>query len=779
MNFRRQLQAVRAALPAGILFWAGVAPALAPASQAPARPPERQVDYDIEARLDGDTKILTASEVIRWTYPAGEDVNDLAFHLYLNAFSNNRSTHLVEGKGKLRGRKIEDGWGWSRVESVEVQYAGGDWEDVSTSLAYVQPDGGSPEDRTVFEVDLPRPFAAGGTLNIRVKWTCQLPRVRRRTGFKDDFLLVAQWFPKLGVYEPGRGWNCHEFHANSEFYSDYGYYDVTLDLPKEYNGKVGGSGVLVLDRLEGADRCQVRFVAPAEKDRVRPDRTGALPRVHDFTWTADPRFVVYRDTFRYSEWAEDFPGEVQRAQDALGADKDLTLRNVDVTVLIHPEREDQAFRHFHATSAALFFYGLWFGEYPYEHVTVVDPAWGGGAAGGMEYPTLFTCGTALFTTPDTYRPESVTVHECGHQFWYGLVGNNEFEGAWLDEGFNSFADSEVLKRVYGDRRSVTSYAGFPVNGVALAGLPGGNPAVDALAAKRIPLPVVPDLVPLRGSALLDWWRDQPALAFVPEWTDPRWGDRNGYLRDPDIDPIDTAAWEYVDRASYRTNSYPRPAVALRSLAAVVGDGAFLRGMRHYSETWRYRHPYSEDFFRDFQVGADVDIDWYFREIFQGTGTIDWSVSVSQARRPEPVGFFQSEGGEFRERTEVEDDATEEEDEGEAGPGKAPWESEVVLRKRGSLALPVDVLLVFRDGTEERMRWTREQQLAESWLRVELEGHPKLVAVRIDPERRWFLDTDMSNNQWYADDDSLTGWRWAERVFSRYGHYLHFVGGVGG
>ena len=84
---------------------------------------------------------------------------------------------------------------------------------------------------------------------------------------------------------------------------------------------------------------------------------------------------------------------------------------------------------------------------------------------GMEYPTLFTAGTGLFTQPDEYRPESVTIHEAGHQFWYGLVGNNEFEAAWLDEGFNSYTDSEVLWRVYGPRRATTDYARVPVDGV--------------------------------------------------------------------------------------------------------------------------------------------------------------------------------------------------------------------------------------------------------------------------------------------------------------------------
>ena len=92
-----------------------------------------------------------------------------------------------------------------------------------------------------------------------------------------------------------------------------------------------------------------------------------------------------------------------------------------------------------------------------------------------------------------------------------------------------------------------------------------------------------------------------------------------YLRDPDRDPIDTPGWQYADRESYRTNSYPRTAVALRSLEGLVGRERFLRGMRHFAETWRYRHPYPDDFFAAFAEGAGADLAWYFEAVFRGTG----------------------------------------------------------------------------------------------------------------------------------------------------------------
>lgn len=730
-----------------------------------------RADYRIEARLEGESKRLDGKLELRWANRSGEAVRDLWFHLYLNAFSNNRSTHLVESEGKLRRTEMKEGWSWIRVKAIRVAGAAdGGFVDVLPSLRYRRPDDANEEDRTVFSVDLPQPLGAGETVRVQIEWESQLPRVRRRTGYKDDFLLVAQWFPKLGVYEAGRGWNCHQFHARTEFYSDYGTYDVTLDLPIEYEGKIGASGVKVNDTPKG-DRIKVSFVAPSAGDQRREDAFGKRPLVHDFTWTADTRYEVWRQTFRFKEWAERFPAEVEKARAMF--DEEPRLRDVDVTVLIHPEHAAQAERHFRATCAALFFYGLWFGEYPYEHITVVDPAWGA-AAGGMEYPTLFTCGSRLFSSEDMHQPEGVVVHECGHQFWYGLVGNNEFEASWLDEGFNSYTDSEVLQRVYGLDRGTTDYALVPVDGVRVADLPGGGPVADALAARelRLPLPFLkdPEVRLLEPSGALDFWRDQPLFTFVGQWTDPRAADRVGYLADPDTDPIETPGWRYVDGTSYRVNSYPRTAAALRTLRGLVGEEPFYRGLRHYARTWRYDHPYPADFYSAFQQGSGLSLEWYFRELFQGTGTVDWSIAVKQARRPGPRGFFQGEGGEFLERSG---------EPAEGGESKAPYHIEVELRRKGELRLPLPVLLTFEDGRTEELVWTRDEQALATWKRIELDSDKKLSSAVIDPQRAYYIDRDLSNDRWYDRTDSVAPVRWAERVLAQYQHYLHFIQGLGG
>lgn len=738
---------------------------LAPSPRALAQhaAPNR-VDYTIEARVDTDAMRLSGRERVRFENRTDAAATELWFHLYWNAFANNRSTHLVEANGQLRGVAIENGWGWQRVTSLRV---GG--VELAPRMRFEQPDDGNPDDRTVFAVALDEPVAPGAALEFDVEWESQIPRVRRRTGYKGEFLFISHWFPKLGVFEGQRGWNCHQFHASTEFFSDYGVYDVSLDLPERYENRIGASGVRLDSPRKLGDRVVTRFVAPGPADQERTDSLGRMPLVHDFAWTADPKFKRFVGTFHFDAWRERFDTEVAAVGRALGPEKNLRSRNVEVVVLIHPERERQWKRHYEATCAALFFYGLWFGEYPFSQVTCVDPAWGARAAGGMEYPTIFTAGSRMWSDPQMHSPEGVTVHECGHQFFQGLVGNNEFEHSWMDEGINSFADAETMWRAWGRERGTTEYTGVPTFGQPSVSLPGRGAIDGFLSARSFKMPLADwRLTPLHDSGYIDWWRDQPKLAFVDQWTDPRWHDRVRYLGDPDRDRIDTPSFRYVDRDSYVVNSYPRPAVALRSLIGVVGRDAFVKGMRFYSERWRYQHPAPQDFFDAFCQGAGADVHWYFDELFRSRETVDWSVAVQQRRKPAVRGFVQPGAtDEFSEAPR------------EAADKNAPWESEVVVTRRGAIRLPLTIELRFEGGAVERVSWSREDQQASAWLKLRREGPHKLLAAIVDPERVYYLDLDMSDNQWFDEIDEVATWRWTERAFQRFASFLHWQSGIGG
>jgi len=769
------------------------------------RPDQRscRADYAIEAAVDDATRALDGAETIVWTNRSGEPVGDLWFHLYLNSFANNRSTRLEESGGTLWGGPMEDAWGWQRVESVRVSKGGGPPEDVTSTLRYEQPDGGSEEDRTVCRVDLPWTAGPGEEVTIQLEWSSLLPRLRSRCGVKDDFIFAAHWFPQLGVYQAGRGWNCHEFHKQTEFFSDYGTYDVTLTLPAKYRDaetdtvKVGGSGVLH-EHGEVDGKLVVRFLAPSLADRERADEAGRTPLVHGFAWTADPDFVVQEREFSFRQWADREANrpEVERVHRTLERDReDVIGRDVTVRLLIQPEHAGQLERHFEATCATLFFYGLWFGAYPYEMVSVVDPPWNGQAAGGMEYPTLFTCGTRLYSPPSTVSPEGVTIHECGHQFWYGLVGNNEAEASWMDEGFNSFVDSEVALRQFGPRHATTRYFGLPVEGVMLVRReecgerpgpwdprqtwPVGHGLERLLTGQRIPIPWTDyRLRPLATGGLINLWRDHPYLTLAPQISDQRWADRSGMLEDhPQREPVMTAAWRFADRRSYRKNSYERPAVILRSLPGVVGHDRFLKGMRHYSEKWRYGHPAPEDFFEAFIEGSGEDVSWYFEELLRGTGTVDWAVTVEQRPARPASGLFQeTAAGEFAPRAAEEARPPS----GEAEPElEEPWAIEVAITRTGDLRLPLEIEIQYEDDAREQLTWSRQDQLENRWLKIARTDPRRVVAVRLDPSRDYYIDPDMSNNQWFEEVDRVAPLRWSERVFSQIVQYLHWYSAIGG
>ena len=159
--------------------------------------------------------------------------------------------------------------------------------------------------------------------------------------------------------------------------------------------------------------------------------------------------------------------------------------------------------------------------------------------------------------------------------------------------------------------------------------------------------------------------------------------------------------------------------------------------------------------------------WYFDELFRGTGTVDWSVSVSHKDVKKPAGLFQDESGMW-----VADPDREK-------PGVGSTNGEVMLMREGELCLPVLVRVTFADDSEQDFVWTREEQQANRWKRLEFPGTKRIVSAVIDPERDWYIDTDMSNNQWYNKSDEVAPLRWGERAFSGLSFALQFTMGIGG
>jgi hypothetical protein len=507
----------------------------------------RNASYTIDARLAPATRTISASETIVWRNITSKPAGELQFHLYWNAWRTDRSTWMREAKLGL-GRRLppelreEDR---SRIDVTKLKVAGdGAPLDLTSAMRFIAPDDGNRDDQTVFAVALPKAVAPGSTISIELEWTAHVPRGFARTGAIGQFFFIAQWFPKLGVLQED-GWNCHQFHASTEFFSDYGVYDVRLTIPRGWT--VGATGV-ERERRDNADGTAThRFY---QED------------VHDFAWTTSPDYVERRARFEHR-----------------------TLPRVDMRLLLQPEHVGQADRHFDGARAALASYGEWYGAYPYGHLTIVDPAFQSGA-GGMEYPTLITAGTSWLAPPHTDDPEQVVVHETGHQFWYGMVGTNEFEDAWMDEGLNTFSDARVMGEwktpIYLHQRY---FGGF------------------------IPY-VFKDIVLEREH---DWDR------FV------------GYRRNAKSDAESTASYRYYP-ASGRNITYNKTALWLNTMERWLGWPVLQRVLSTFFERWKFRHPTPQDFFAVANEVSGRDLGWYFDQVYRSSNVFDYGMQELRSQK---------------------------------------------------------------------------------------------------------------------------------------------------
>ena len=376
----------------------------------------RVVAYNIDAKFDPAKHTITASETLTYRNLTGQPQQTFPFHLYLNAFQP-QSTFMTEVRlYGTRGNGPDEGWdpkhlGSITVNKLEVEGAG----DLTGKMEFIQPDDHNANDRTVFQVTLPKPIAPGASVQFRIDFHDVMPEVVERTGYKRDFLMAGQWFPKVGVWWKNT-WNCHQFHATTEFFADFGTFDVKLTLPQN---EVTGAAADLLSSVNNPDGTKTLTYHSED--------------VHDFSWTASPSFTTVED-----EWAG-------------------SAGTVKVHMLMSPGNLSSAPRYMAALKGSLKLFDEWYGPYPYSRITVVDPPHGGSDAGGMEYPTLITADTSWNMPKGALIPEVVVEHEFGHQYWYGMVATNEFEEAWLDEGINSYTEVKVMDELYGKNTSVLNF----------------------------------------------------------------------------------------------------------------------------------------------------------------------------------------------------------------------------------------------------------------------------------------------------------------------------------
>jgi hypothetical protein len=362
--------------------------------------------YQMNVRLDPVAKTVSGTERITYTNPSPDALPEIWLRLYLRAFRDANTTWMREYGRWTAATLPPENVGDITLSSLKL--AGG--TDLLASATLTD---------TLMRVPLPQPLASGQSLELDVAWVSRLPRVFARTGYggnNNTFFMVGQWYPKMAVYDRGR-WDTEPWHANAEFFNDFGSYDVSITVPNDY--VVAGAGVPA--------------GASANPNSTRTQRFTA-DDVTDFAFAASPDFQT----------------------------RVVTSGGVDIALYYLPEHAVAAAAYLDVAVESLQRYGGWYGAYPHSRLTIVDVPDNATAAGGMEYPTLIT--SEVGRLGGSYSSLAyVTAHEIGHQWWPMQTATNEAAEPWLDEGLTEYTGIRYMAdapRGWGTNESVSYEQGL-------------------------------------------------------------------------------------------------------------------------------------------------------------------------------------------------------------------------------------------------------------------------------------------------------------------------------
>ena len=589
---------------------------------------QQRADYQIQVTLDPSRHLITGSEVITYTNNSPDTLKFLWLQLDQNLFRpDSRGRAVNPPNARWRGAFEEGGF---RITRVRIQQG----DRTYTPEQFIED--------TMMRLDLHAPLSPGGDqVKVYVDYAFVVPeygadRMGRLKVEQGWIYEIAQWYPRMYVYDDVNGWNVLPYLGQGEFYLDYGTYDVEITVPRSYF--VVATGTLLneedvytstqRERLARARKSAetVYIVRPEEvgKPGIRPEGSDMLTwkfhaeQVRDFAWAASDAFILDAAGWEDVLLMSAYPKE------GLGPDKNG-----------NPgwEMSTQFIRH------SISFYSRMFYRYPYP--VAINVA---GIVGGMEYPMIVFCsvrarGQALF---------GVTDHEFGHQWFPMIVGNDERRYAWMDEGFNTFMNHYSNIAYYGSKATRSRRTS------------------SAYIAERM----------------------QQAIADQPIMTYP--------------DQIRPMGLGFL---GYRKPGYGL--ILLREI--ILGPERFDRAFQTYIRRWAFKHPMPADFFRTMENVAGEDLDWFWREWFYKTWTLDQAVDA----------------------VTIDTSGTR-----------------IVLSNRDKMVMPVEVEIAFANG-----KLMRQKLPVEIWMRGDtytllLDTTTPITYVLVDPDNR-LPDVNRKNNIWPA------------------------------
>ncbi|MDG1441039.1 MAG: M1 family metallopeptidase [Flavobacteriales bacterium] len=480
---------------------------------------QQEIKYDIEVDFDHKMHQFNLSQEITYSNNSPDDLEKVFFHLYYNAFQPGSMMDV-------RSRTIKDpdsrvGERIYRLKPSEIGF-----QKIISLKNEKEHDLKFNEQGTILEVFLEKPLRPGKKIKLSMLCHSQVPVQIRRTGRynKENVAYsMTQWYPKMCEYDL-EGWHSNPY-IGREFYGVWGEFNVTINIDSSFN--LGGTGII-------QNPNEVGFGYENEKFRTKKYFNNKLKwkfnakNVHDFAWAADPFFIHEKSK----------------------------LSNGTVLHFLHKDDSlNENWKLLQPYAVKCFeFMNKNYGVYPYKQYSIIQ-----GGDGGMEYPMC-----TLITAEGSFRGlVSVTVHESIHSWFQGLLGTNESKYEWMDEGFCTYAQYEVLNYLYGKKQ------------------------LNPLARQ---------------------YKSYNRLA-------------NSNFQEPLTTHADFYNLNYV----YGVNAYNKGSIFLNQLGYVIGTQNLKSGMKKYFDQWKFKHPKPVDFKKIMEQESSLELDWYFEQFITTINKIDYSI----------------------------------------------------------------------------------------------------------------------------------------------------------
>lgn len=513
---------------------------------------QQEVDYRIQVNLDDKNRLLEGNWEIDYTNHSSETLTYLWIHLWPNAYKNDSTAlakQFLKQKNPAFYRTPEKDRGF--IDNLRFESNGKPllWNYHQQHI-------------DICQVKLAEPLLPGKTVTIQTPFRVKIPVAPlSRLGHSGDAFYISQWYPKPAVFDKD-GWHAMPYLDQGEFYSEFGSFEVTITLPANY--VVAATGMLQsdqerqwMDSIAQATSMLTAFPSPAgfpESSPVLKTLTYKQNNIHDFAWFADKRFRIMQSKVTLPH----------------------SGREVKTAVFFTDDRPDLWKKAATYVDSAVYYYSLWNGDYPYDYCSAID---GVGTWGGMEYPMV----TIIGKTNSPLALEDVIVHEVGHNWFYGILGSNERDHAWMDEGINTANELRYFSRGLKEH----THAGSAIYG--LHNFPGFL-GIHALSMEDFG----------RFEYLMNarQHNDQPASLSSDEFT----------------------------TSNYAAVVYVKTALAFDFLRQYLGDALYDSCMHAYFSQWKFRHPGPNDLRKVFEEHSGKNLDWFFDGLINSDHKTDVAIS---------------------------------------------------------------------------------------------------------------------------------------------------------